>query len=539
MTVRRVTVRRVTVRRVAGGRPGRFAPFVVERRVLSASLHVAGLSILAIAGAAAAGLVVELLYRDDQWPALTVSTLGLGALGAVLWRGTSLPDNAGGAGGAIRAVGVAWLTISVAAAVPFVLAGVLRWDLALFESVSGLTGTGSTVLAPIEGNTHGILFYRQMTQWVGGMGVVVLAVAILPFLGIGGLELFRAESPGPTADQLVPRVSQTARRLWTIYCSLTAVSIVVLLATGMGLYDAVSHAATGVGTGGFSPYNDSISHFDSATVEAGIIVSMFLGAVKFPLFYAALRRRDPGVFWRSSEFRFMVWIIVSATAFITVVNWRDGMAAGTALRDAAFNVVSLMSSCGFGTADFTQWVPATQIVLLFLMVTGSMAGSTSGAVKLFRVQVVAKHAWREVLRVRWPRGVFPIRLGREPIPEDIVRSVLGYVMFYFVLAVAGIVVLSALGADLATSAGSVVTAMGGVGPGLGETGPASNFLVFDGVQRGVMIALMLLGRLEIFPLLLFLLPVGHRVRRGRTRFSPAARTHDRVESSGATVRARR
>lgn len=510
------------------------AAFPLRRRVDSASLHVAGLSVLAIAAASATGLFVELVYGDDQWPALLTSTVGLGVAGFGLWRGTSLPDHAGGARGAIRAVGVSWLTISVAAAIPFVLAGVLRWDLALFESVSGLTGTGSTVLSPIEGNTHGILFYRQMTQWVGGMGVVVLAVAILPFLGVGGLELFRAESPGPTADQLVPRVSDTARRLWSIYCALTAISIAVLLATGLDLYDAVSHAVTGVGTGGFSPYNDSIAHFDSATVEAGIILSMFLGAVKFPLFYAALRRRDLRTFWRSSEFRFFVWIILASTAFLTVLNWNDGTPLLSALRDSAFNVVSLLSSCGFGTADFTQWVPATQIVLLFLMVTGSMAGSTSGALKLFRVQVIAKHAWREVRRVRRPQGVFIIRLGREPVPEDIVRSVLGYVMFYFVIAVVGIVVLSGFGADLATSAGSVVTAMGGVGPGLGETGPASNFLVLDGPQRAAMIALMLLGRLEIYPLILFLLPLGAGARRGAG--AVRTRTPGPAGSAGPTVR---
>ncbi len=516
------------------------APFVQRRRVVSSSLHVAGLSVLAIAGASAAGLFVELVYGDEEWPALAASMIGFGVVGFVLWRSTTLPDDAGGGRGAIRAVGVSWLSISAAAAVPFVLAGVLPWDLALFESVSGLTGTGATVLAPIEGNTHGLLFYRQMTQWVGGMGVVVLAVAILPFLGVGGLELFRAESPGPTADQLVPRVSDTARRLWTIYCALTALSTVVLLALGLDLYDAVSHAATGVGTGGFSPYNDSISHFDSAAVEAGIIFAMFLGAVKFPLFYLALRRRDLRVFWRSSEFRFFVAIIAAATGFLTALNWSDGMAALTAFRVSAFNVVSLMSSCGFGTADFTQWVPATQIVLLFLMVTGSMAGSTSGALKLFRVQVMVKHAWREVRRVRQPRGVFPVRLGGEPVPEDIVRSVLGYVMFYFVIAVVGMVTLSAFGADLPTSTGSVVTAMGGVGPGLGDTGPASNFLVFDDAQRAVMIVLMLLGRLEIFPLLAFLVPVGVRGRRrGRRRVSDRDRRPGPEGSVAAAARARR
>ena len=514
-------------------------PFTPRRRLASASLHIAGLSTLAIAATAATGLVIEVVYGDAQWRALAASVGILGAIGVSAWRFTSLPPDAGGPRGAVRAVGVAWITISLAGAVPYVLADVLPWDLAIFESVSGLTGTGSTVLAPIEGNTHGILFYRQMTQWVGGMGVVVLAVAVLPFLRVGGLQLFRAESPGPTADQLVPRVSDTARRLWSIYCALTAVATLLLLVAGLSVYEAVSHAATAVGTGGFSPYNDSISHFDSVIVEAAVIVSMFLGAVKFPLFYAAFRGRDLRVFWRSSEFRFFVWIVVASTAFVSLLNRLDGMALSTAVRESAFNVVSLMSSCGFGTADFTLWAPATQIVLLFLMVTGSMAGSTSGALKLFRVQVVAKHAWREVRRVRHPSGVFPIRLGRAPIPETIVRSVLGYVMTYFLIAVVGILTLSALGSDLATAAGSVVTAMGGVGPGLGEAGPAANFLVFDFAQRAVLVVLMLVGRLEIFPLLVFVLSARSSIGRGTGRITAKRRLRDPGGSSATAAPARR
>lgn len=488
------------------------APFARRRSVRSASLHVAGLSIMAVAGATGAGLVVELVYGDDRWPVLLGSTIGLAVVGFTLWRSTTLPSTAG-VGVAIRAVGTAWLSISVAGAIPYVLADMLTWDLALFESVSGLTGTGATVLAPIEGNTHGMLFYRQMTQWVGGMGVVVLAVAVLPFLGVGGLELFRAESVGPTSDQLGARVSSTARRLWTIYVVLTLVATAGFLVTGVSLYDALSHAATGVATGGFSPYNDSLLHFDSAAVEGAAIFSMVLGAVKFPLYFAAVRQRDLRVFWRSTEFRFFVGLLLGATAFVTAVNWSDGMDPWTALRESAFNVVSLMSTCGFGTSDFTQWLPAAQMVLLFLMVTGSMAGSTSGALKTFRVQVMLKHAWREVRKVRHPLAVFPVRLGGETVPEDTVRSVLGYVAFYFVIAVSGIVTLSIFGADLPTSAGSVATAMGGVGPGLGATGPASNFLVFDDVQRLAMIGLMLVGRLEIFPLLVFLMPVGAAIRR--------------------------
>lgn len=502
-------------------KPLRSGDFSSSRRIEAAAVHVAGLSLLAVAGATAVALAVELTYRDDQWFPLLVTTVVVGTAGFAMWRGTKLEARGGGTRDALQAVGVSWLAISVAGALPYVLGDVLSVDLALFESISGFTGTGATVLSPIEGNTHGMLFYRQMTQWVGGMGVVVLAVAVLPFLGVGGLELFRAESPGPTADQLVPRVSDTARRLWGIYCSLTAVATVVLLATGLSLYDAVSHAATGLGTGGFSPYNDSISHFDSATVEAAIIFAMFLGSVKFPLYYMAFRGRDLRVFWRSAEFRFFLVVVGSSVAFITFLN--RSMGVPTALRAAAFNVVSLISSCGFGTDDFTQWVPATQIVLLFLMVTGSMAGSTSGALKLFRVQVAGKHAWREIKRVRRPNAVYPVRLDDVPVAEDVVRSVLGYVMFYFVVAVGSIVAISLLGSDLPTSAGSVVTTMGGVGPALGEAGPASNFLVFDGTQRALLMFLMLLGRLEIYPLILFALPVSAAVRRSSKR-----RRHRRV-----------
>lgn len=492
--------------------------------------HVAGLALLAVAGAAAAGTAVEVATGGSDTTALVVSALVLAVAGGAMWRSTTLPPDGGGTVGAIRAVGVSWLVISAAGALPYVLTGVLSWDLALFESVSGLTGTGSTVMAPIEGHGDGILFYRQMTQWVGGMGVVVLAVAVLPFLGIGGLELFRAESAGPTSDQLVPRVSDTARRLWTIYCAVTALSAAILFACGMGPYDAVAHAATAVGTGGFSPYNDSISHFDSALVEAGITASMFLGATQFPLLFAVFRGRSLRGFWRSSEFRFYVVVVVGATAAVTALLALDGAPVASALRSASFNVVSLVSTCGFGTDDFTLWAPAAQLILLFLMATGSMSGSTSGALKLFRVQVMAKYAWREVRRVRRPRGVFPIRLGRRPIPEPIVRSVLGYVSLYVVVAVVSIVTVSLLGSDLVTSSGAVFTTMGGVGPGLGLAGPAANFLAFDGVQRTILVFLMLLGRLEVFPLILFLVPLSAEVRRRTKRVLhhvPRRRTLDR------------
>ncbi len=302
-------------------------------------------------------------------------------------------------------------------------------------------------------------------------------------------------------------MSDTARRLSGIYVGLTAVAAVGFALAGMDLYDSVSHAMTAIATGGFSPYNNSLGHFDSLAVEVVAIGAMFLGAVNFALYFHALRGRDLRVFWRSGEFRFFVGIVLVSIVFITTVLGIEGYGK-RALRDASFNVVSLVSSCGFGTVDFTQWVAAAQLVLLFLMVTGGMAGSTSGALKLFRVRVVLSVAARELRRVRHPRGVFAIRNDGHPLSEAIVSNIVGYVMLYFLVCVAGVVLLAGLGVDLVTGAGSVITSMGGVGPGLAETGPASNFLTVSRPSRAVLDVLMLLGRLEIIPVLLAVRAAG-------------------------------
>lgn len=461
------------------------------------------IALVAVAGGLAVSTVIELGYGDPNVRAMTLSTLLVGGAGLALWRGTQVPADLRRRDAFVSAVSV-WLGISMAGAVPFRLTGLLpNWELAFFESVSGFTATGATVLSPIEGNGHGILFFRQLTQWFGSMGMVVLAVAVLTFLGIGGMQLLSAEAPGPEVDRLAPRVSETAKRLWTLYVGLTAVSTLALLAVGLGPYDAVTHALTGIATGGFSPHDASIGFFDSVTVEIVIMAIMFIGAVNFALMWRVGRSRSPRPLLGAAEFRFYVGVLAAAIAFITlvlVVN--DGMAVGAALRGASFNVVSLMSTCGFGTADFVAWTASAQLVLLFLMATGGMAGSTSGAVKLFRVQVILKHAARSVRRVRHPRGVFPVRLGDVPVSERIVTGILAFVLLYFMVALIGIIAFTMLGADLPTAAGSIATAMGGVGPGLGETGPASNFLALNTGQRLVMDLYMLFGRLEIIPVLL-------------------------------------
>ncbi len=473
-----------------------------DRRLPNTPVHITGLALLAVAAGILISAAIEAAYRDPVTLELLASAGIVATAGFAMWRATTVPERVSRSAAFMSATTV-WFGISIAGAVPFLVTGLLpNAELALFESVSGFTATGATVLTPIEGNGHGILFFRQLTQWFGSMGMVVLAVAVLRTLGVGGMQLISAEAPGPTVDRLAPRVAETTKHLWTLYVALTALGAAALLAVGVGPYDAVTHAMTGIATGGFSPHDASINYFDSVTVEIVIMAIMFVGAVNFALMFNAGRKRTLRPVISNPEFRFYVAIVIAAIGFITlvlVVN--DGMSAATALRGAAFNVISLISTCGFGTADFVQWTPAAQLVLLFLMVTGAMAGSTSGAVKLFRVHVVLKHAAREIRRVRHPRGVFPIKLGDASIGERIVASVLGFVMLYFVLAVAGVVVLAFLGADLPTAAGSIATAMGGVGPGLGQTGPASNFLALNATQRIVMNLYMILGRLELIPVL--------------------------------------
>lgn len=475
---------------------------VLDRRIPNAPAHITGLALLAVATGILVSTAVEAAYGDPGVLALLASAGIVAAIGFTMWRTTTATMRISRSTAFVAATAV-WLGISTAGAVPFLLTGLLpNPELAFFESVSGFTATGATVLSPIEGNGHGILFFRQMTQWFGSMGMVVLAVAVLRTLGVGGMQLLSAEAPGPTVDRLAPRVAETAKHLWTLYVALTLAGTIALLAVGVGPYDAISHAMTGIATGGFSPHDTSIAYFDSVAVEIVIMAIMFIGAINFALMFHTARRRNLRPVLSNPEFRFYAAIAAGAVTFITlvlVVN--DAEAIPTALRGAAFNVISLMSTCGFGTADYVQWTPAAQLVLLFLMVTGAMAGSTSGAVKLFRIQVALKHAAREIRRVRHPRGAFPISLGDTSVSERIVGGILGFVMLYFVLAVTGVVILAGLGADLPTAAGTIATAMGGVGPGFGDTGPSSNFLALDVPQRAVMDLYMILGRLELIPVL--------------------------------------
>lgn len=472
-----------------------------RRRFVNTPVHMSGVALLFVAVGMLVSTAVEVVDGGGEFDALALSALVTAVAGAAMRRTTTVPHTVTTAS-AFAAVSWTWILVSLFGGLPYVFAGLFEHlDDALFESVAGFTATGSTVLAPIEGNSAGILFWRQMTQWYGGIGMIVLAVAVLPFLGVGGLELLRAESPGPDSDRLTPRVSTAAKRLFVVYAGLTLVTVAALLLVGMSPYDAWGHAFTAVSTGGFSPYDASIAHFASFAVELVLIGAMVAGAIHFTLHWRAVHG-EPTAYWRMSEFRVFMGLLAFGIAAATALNVADGITLGRAVRDSAFVVVSIGTTTGFGTADYALWVPAIQLLLVFMMIAGAMTGSTSGAAKLLRFQVLVKYAARELRRARHPRGVFGIRHDGRAISERIVGVIAGFLILYLMILLVGTITLSALGTDLTTSFGAAATAMGGVGPGLGEAGPTSNFLVFSRPARLVLDALMLLGRLELFPMLL-------------------------------------
>ncbi len=490
--------------------------------------HVSGLALLFVAAGMLLSGLVE-LGAGDEGPAVLLAAAITTVVAVALWwptRPGALDHTA-----VFTAVGATWVFASVLGALPYLLAGTFAvpgrpWAVvladALFESVSGFSATGSTVFGahnPIEAQGTGVLLYRQLTQWAGGMGIVVLVVMVLPALRSSGLGLIDAESPGVGIDRLAPRIKTTAAWFWLVYLTLTLVVGVGLLVAGMGPFDALAHALTTASTGGFSTKDASIGHWDSAAVEGVLVVAMLLGGASFALHSSALRARRFR-YWHDREFRAYVVLLGLSAAVITVLLAGDGMGVGHALRSAAFNVVSLGTSTGYGNAtgtgspgDFTAWASGPQMVLLLLLVFGGCTGSTSGGVKVMRLRVGMAHAYRTLRALRKPRALLPIRLGPSLLSESIVERIAGFMVVYGLLVVGGTVIVAALGADLVTAFSGVISALGNMGPALGEAGPTSSFAdAYPTPARVVLTVLMLVGRLEIFPMLLMLVAPYRRVR---------------------------
>ena len=395
-----------------------------------------------------------------------------------------------------------WALASIFGAVPYLLTDTVSDPIdALFESASGFTTTGASILEDIESASHGVLFWRSLSQWLGGMGIIVLFVALLPELGAGARFLYKLEVPGPTAETLHPRVQETAAAMWRIYVYLTLSLVALLLLAGMSLYDATTHAFSTLSTGGFSPKNASVAAFESPLIELLITVFMVLAGINFSLYYRFWKKRSAST-WRDPELRIYLAIIVGFTIWVAgdllVTGHYADRGAGRALLDAAFQVAGLVTTTGFATVDFDGWPVLTKMLLVTLMFVGGCAGSTAGGLKVMRMVIGLKAAMREVRMMFSPSSMIAVFVGGKAVPESMVRSVMGIFILYFSTWGAGTLLLTIGDHGLRTSATAAIATLGNIGPGLEAVGPAQNFAFFLGWQKLLMVLLMWLGRLEVY-----------------------------------------
>jgi trk system potassium uptake protein TrkH len=464
---------------------------------------------------------LALAYSEPVWPFVAAGaiTAGVGfGLEAVTRGGERVGVREG-----FLVVALTWLLGAVAVSLPYVFSPEEQLSNpldAFFEGMSGLTTTGSSVLVDVEALDRSLLMWRQFTQWLGGMGIIVLALAVLPRLRVGGRQLMESELPGPELEALSASIRDTARRLWLLYVGLTGALVLALAAIGwagadeeMGLYEAVAHAFTTMPTGGFGTESGSLEAF--APVSQWVIVAfMVLAGANFALLYRALVRRKPGALVHDQELRLYLGLLVVVAATLVTVIWDAGIAGGeAAIRTGVFQVVSIMTTTGYATADFNEWLvaaPATALLLVALMFPGGSAGSTAGSVKIVRHLVIGKVLRRELDQTVHPEYVTPVRVNRTVVDERTVRAVIAFVLLYVGLFVAGAVLLllDAHRVDLALSPFDAIaasaTTLGNVGPGFGFAGPMGSFEPFSDVSKGIMIVLMWVGRLEIVPVVALL-----------------------------------
>jgi trk system potassium uptake protein TrkH len=413
---------------------------------------------------------------------------------------------------ALAVVAFTYVTLGLAGALPYVFVGLKPID-ALFESMSGLTTTGATVLTDFSRYGRGIHAWRALSHWLGGMGVITLFVAVLPKLAIGGRDLFFAEASGPTDEALTPQIRKTAAALWRVYFALTAAAVVALLVAGLPVYDAIVHAMATVAAGGFSPHPQSVMGYQRPAVEWTLVFFMFLAGANFALHYRAILTRSTRIF-RDDELVAYVAIVVLASAAVTGFLVVDGgHRVAEALRLAAFQVVSVITSTGFATADFAAWDDRSRAVLLTLMFVGGCAGSAAGGLKIVRVLLISRYALQELRRTLHPRAVLPVKLSGRVVPEPVMRSVLVFFLFYLLAFVVCAAIVTAAEGDITIGVTGAVGALANGGPGFGAIGPMGSYAGLTRVSKVVLIIAMWLGRLELMTALVFLGPrVWHDVR---------------------------
>lgn len=461
--------------------------------------------------------LIAVIYKEDTWSAFLISAGIAFVVGGTLWYFFKPKEEIRIREG-FMVVSFTWLFLSLVGALPFIISGVLpHYTDAVFETMSGLTTTGATILGgenaagfinpAIEDIPKSFLFWRSLSHWLGGMGIIVLSIAILPLLGIGGMQLFQAESPGPTTDKLTPRVQQTAKLLWVIYLALTAFEFVLLwIHPSMDWFDALNHAFATLATGGFSTKNASVAAFDSIYIDTVITIFMFLAGINFAMHFR-LFKGEFKTFFDNREFRFYSTITMIAIVVISFSLFIfDKYEFWEALRYGAFQAVAIITTTGFGTSDYEVWYSFGAFFLFLLFFTGGCAGSTGGGVKMIRIMIIVRNTFREIKQIIHPKAILPVRIGDQTVDQNILRTVLSFIVLYMLIFAIGGIVMSLFGYDFASAFGASIACLGNIGPGWGEFGPTDNFAQIPFIGKWVLILLMMIGRLEIFTVLILFSP---------------------------------
>jgi trk system potassium uptake protein TrkH len=473
------------------------------------TLHVIGALIVCIGLSMFLPLGFAVYYQDGSLIPLIKSIMVTLACGVLLfgafrrYKGkTSLSHREG-----MTIVALGWFAAGFFGALPFLFSGEFSsWTDCAFESFSGFTTTGASILTDIESLPKGLLFWRSLTHWLGGMGIIVLSLAILPFLGVGGMQLYKAEVPGPVPDKLRPKIKDTAAMLWQVYLLFSVLETVLLMFGGMNLFDSLCHTFGTMATGGFSTRNTSIAFYDSVYIQGVITVFMLIAGINFSLHFLLLRRRPMGML-RDPEFRFFMGLWAAAVGVMTLVVLGSNYdSLGSALRYTTFQAASILTTTGYATADYELWPFLPQAILLTFMFIGGCAGSTGGGMKCMRIMLLLKSSYQELFRLVHPRAVSHVKLGRKVVPSEVLSGIWGFAVLWVLLFVVCAFVVAATGVDLLTSFAASLACIGNIGPGVGLVGPTDNYLFLSGLAKWALIFCMVLGRLEIYTVIILLVP---------------------------------
>jgi trk system potassium uptake protein TrkH len=453
-------------------------------------------------------LLCGLFFNDASVVPLMKSMAITTAVGVILYiccRGPKTEYLSQREGMAIVAIG--WISVGFFAALPFYFNGVFDVFVdAFFESVSGFTTTGASVMTDIESVPKGILLWRSLIQWLGGMGIIVLSVAILPFLGVGGMQLYKAEVPSPVPDKLKPRISDTAKVLWKVYALMSLAQLLMLLIGGMGFYDSLCHTLTTLPTGGFSTKNLSMAHYNSVYFDVVVMIFMVLAGINFSLHYQFLKGNSLA-FWKDSECRFFLSAVIVLTLVVSFnIHGAVYQSIGDALRFGSFQVISIVTTTGFATADYNQWPPMSKLIILLCMFLGASAGSTGGGMKCMRIMCCFKYCYKELFNLLHPHAVTTVKIGGKTVSDDVIRGILGFLALYVGIFALCSVLLAGMGVDLVTSISAVASSIGNIGPGFNRVGPVCNYAEIPVMGKWLLTWCMLLGRLEIYTVIIFLVP---------------------------------